>query len=138
LPELPVEVFIDPEQIHQVVVNLLLNSLDALPRGGAIWVEGGSPGNGLLVDDGQVQVRVRDSGSGIAPRILKRLFEPFVSTKETGVGLGLSISKRLIEDHGGTIRGANVVEGGAEFVFTLPMTARELEPSHADALGRGR
>ena len=60
------------------------------------------------------------TGSGIGPRIRQRLFEPFVSSKETGLGLGLSICKRLIEDHGGVIRGDNHAEGGAEFAFTLP------------------
>jgi signal transduction histidine kinase len=65
-------------------------------------------------------VCVRDNGSGISPRIRQRLFEPFVSSKETGLGLGLSICKRLIEDHGGTIRGDNLPQGGAEFAFKLP------------------
>jgi signal transduction histidine kinase len=136
--------FVDPEQIHQVIVNLLLNSLDALPRGGTIWVEvaagqaAATNGRPLGEPGRELEVHVRDSGPGIAPRIRERLFEPFVSTKETGVGLGLSISKRLIEDHEGTIRGTNSPEGGAVFVFTLPIGPREPEVSHADASGRGR
>jgi signal transduction histidine kinase len=133
LPSTPVGLFIDPEQIHQVVVNLLLNALDALPRGGTVTLSlaehagslpEGSSGRGV---DGfartakrWVEVRVHDSGPGILPRIRDRLFEPFVSSKETGVGLGLSISKRLIEAHGGTIRGEDVPGGGAVFVFTVP------------------
>jgi len=132
-PTDPVLVKIDQGQIHQVLVNLLLNALDALPHGGAIdvevrWNEGketanGSvepTGNGWVAEDHQVEVRIRDSGSGISPRIRQRLFEPFVSSKETGLGLGLSICKRLIEDHGGAIRGDNLPQGGAEFAFTLP------------------
>jgi len=71
-------------------------------------------------EPGGVQVCVQDSGPGITPRIRERLFEPFVSSKETGLGLGLSICKRLIEAHGGTIRGENVRGGGAQFAFTLP------------------
>jgi signal transduction histidine kinase len=63
---------------------------------------------------------VRDTGSGIPQRIQDRLFEPFVSSKETGLGLGLSICKRLVEAHGGTIRGENAADGGAVFAFTLP------------------
>jgi signal transduction histidine kinase len=109
----PVDLDIDAEQIHQVLVNLLLNALDALPRGGKVSVV-------LARGPGRVEVRVQDSGPGIAPRIRERLFEPFVSSKETGLGLGLSICKRLIEAHGGTICGENVRGGGALFAFTLP------------------
>jgi signal transduction histidine kinase len=132
LPEEPIVLFIDAEQIHQVIVNLLLNALDALPRGGTIRL--GAQANPFS----EVEVRVRDNGPGIAARIRERLFEPFVSTKESGVGLGLSISKRLIEEHGGTIRGRNEPEGGALFIFTLPFAPQELEPSHAELAGRGR
>jgi signal transduction histidine kinase len=127
LPATPVFMHIDPEQIHQVLLNLLLNALDAMPRGGTVTV-----GIERLVSNGatsyrpgaappwEVEVRVRDSGPGIAPRILERLFQPFVSSKETGLGLGLSICKRLIEAHGGAIRGENGHDGGAVFIFTLP------------------
>jgi signal transduction histidine kinase len=114
---------IDPEQVQQVVVNLLLNALDALPRGGNVRVEVESA-------DDVVAVRVRDSGAGIAPRIRPRLFEPFVSSKENGLGLGLSICKRLVEAHGGNISGSNHEQGGAVFTFTLP-----LEKVHAYAAG---
>jgi signal transduction histidine kinase len=133
VPNGPLMVKIDPEQIHQVLVNLLLNALDALPQGGTIEVEirqgaGANRANGTPESNGEgssavrpsVEVRVRDNGSGIAPSIRQRLFEPFVSSKETGLGLGLSICKRLIEDHGGVIRGDNRPEGGAEFTFTVP------------------
>lgn len=128
-PSGPVELQLDPEQIHQVLVNLLLNALDALPQGGRVT---------LAVqrhDDGerpQVTVTVRDTGTGVPPHIRARLFEPFVSSKETGVGLGLSLCKRIIEGHGGTIRSSSPREGGAQFVFTLP-----LETVHAVAADRG-
>lgn len=112
LPPSPIYLMIDPEQIHQVVLNLLLNALDALPRGGTAHLE-------VLVGK-EIEVRISDSGPGIAPRIRDRLFEPFVSSKETGMGLGLSICKRLIEAHGGAIRGENGPAGGAVFAFTLP------------------
>jgi two-component system sensor histidine kinase HydH len=132
-PPGPLVVRIDPEQIHQVLVNLLLNAVDALPQGGAIEVEvrlderketgngsGESFGDSWAGKNHGVEVCVRDNGSGISGRIRQRLFEPFVSSKETGLGLGLSICKRLIEDHGGAIRGDNLPQGGAEFAFTLP------------------
>jgi signal transduction histidine kinase len=117
LPPGPVEVLIDPEQIHQVLVNLLLNALDALPHGGTIRLEVRGP----TAEDRAVAVRVRDTGPGIPARVQGRLFEPFVSGKETGLGLGLSICRRLLEAHGGTITGANAPEGGAVFTFALPV-----------------
>jgi two-component system sensor histidine kinase HydH len=125
LPSEPISVMIDPEQIHQVMVNLLLNALDALPRGGTVHVtvsdaHAGANGTRLRSAERALEICIRDTGGGIAPRIRERLFEPFVSSKETGVGLGLSICKRLIEAHGGAIRGDNQPEGGALFAFTLP------------------
>jgi two-component system sensor histidine kinase HydH len=142
LPPAPVFLEIDPEQIQQVLLNLLLNALDAMPSGGEVRLSvapagPASNGNGQITD-GQVVVRVSDNGPGIAPHIHERLFEPFVSSKETGLGLGLSICKRLIEAHGGTIHGENNAGGGAVFTFTLPMERglRTTGPSHADALGR--
>jgi signal transduction histidine kinase len=119
LPEQPVSLMLDPEQVHQVLVNLLLNALDALPRGGTIHVQVAEK-HDPATRKRTVQVQVRDSGPGIAPRIRERLFQPFVSSKETGLGLGLSICKQLIEAHGGTIHGDNDPEGGAVFRFTLP------------------
>jgi two-component system sensor histidine kinase HydH len=104
----------------------LLNSLDALPRGGHIRVS-------VERREETVEVRVSDNGPGIAPHIRERLFEPFVTSKENGVGLGLSICRRLVEAHGGTIRGDNAPGGGAAIVLTLPFE----EKAHALAAGRG-
>jgi two-component system sensor histidine kinase HydH len=127
----PITRIIDPGHIHQVLLNLLLNSLDALPHGGQIRItvrptrSAECQGNRSALPVSRsalevVEVRVQDSGPGIAAHIHDRLFEPFVSSKETGLGLGLSICKRLIEAHGGTIHGENSLEGGAVFSFTLP------------------
>jgi signal transduction histidine kinase len=117
LPPGLVELCIDPGQVQQVLLNLLLNALDALPRGGTVRLEVRPPTAAAPF----AEVRVADSGPGIAPRIRARLFEPFVSSKETGLGLGLSICRRLVEAHGGTIRGDNAPGGGgAVFTFTLP------------------
>jgi two-component system, NtrC family, sensor histidine kinase HydH len=115
LPPGPVELLIDAEQIHQVLVNLMLNALDAMSHGGELRLEVRG-----LEDPPRVQVRLHDTGPGIAAPILARLFEPFISGKETGLGLGLSICRRLLEAHGGSIRGENAPEGGAVFTFTLP------------------
>jgi signal transduction histidine kinase len=116
LPATPVMVDIDAEQIHQVLLNLLLNALDALPLGGQIDIE-------VLparIPHPFVTVRVQDNGPGIPAPIRDRLFEPFVSGKETGLGLGLSICQRLVEAHGGTITAQNPPGGGAVFTFTIP------------------
>jgi signal transduction histidine kinase len=116
LPPGPLELDIDAEQVHQVVVNLLLNALDALPKGGVVQVTVRGP----TVQTPAATVEVRDDGPGLDPRIRPRLFEPFASTKETGLGLGLSICRRLVEAHGGAIRGGDADGGGATFSFTLP------------------
>ena len=112
-PAEPVMMFADPLQIRQVAMNLVLNALDAIARGGKLEVA-------AAATPGGVQLTVADTGKGIAPGILPRLFEPFATDKETGLGLGLVVSKRIVEDHGGTIRGANRPSGGAEFVVQLP------------------
>jgi signal transduction histidine kinase len=107
----------DHGQIRTILVNLLLNALDAMPRGGRLDVElEPLPGH-------KARIAVSDSGSGIAPEILGKLFTPFASSKPTGTGLGLSISKRIIEEHGGQITAANRTECGACFTITLPTIA---------------
>lgn len=108
-----VSVYADPEQLRQVLVNLMLNGLDAQPHGGTLRMTS-------QVVDGDVEIRVLDDGAGISDEMLPRLFQPFASNKETGVGLGLVISRRIVEDHGGTIMGENRDGGGAVFTIRLP------------------
>jgi signal transduction histidine kinase len=114
-PDSPVVVEADLEQIQQVLVNLVLNALDAMPAGGRLDVEL------CPSSEGHVQLRVRDTGPGIPPQLLPRLFEPFVSSKETGLGLGLVVSRRIAEAHGGSLRAGNRPEGGAYFELRLPV-----------------
>jgi signal transduction histidine kinase len=114
-PPLPaVRVSADGDQVQQVLVNLLLNALDAMPKGGTLTVL-------LLPVRNVVEVHVQDTGPGIATDILPRLFEPFASGKEAGMGLGLVVSRRIAEGHGGSLNGSNRPEGGASFVFRLPI-----------------
>lgn len=114
-----IRVSADPEQLHQLFLNLSLNALDAMPSGGTLK---------FCIDqcDGVVTVETTDTGSGIDPRVLEKLFTPFVTTKKHGVGLGLGICRRIAEDQGGSLTGGNTVDGGARFVLSLPSLTNKL------------
>ncbi len=112
-PDRAVAADVDRSQLCNVLVNLLINALDAMPRGGCLEVS-------LGADRAGVRLAVADSGPGIPAEMMSRLFTPFASGKPTGTGLGLSISRRVVEEHGGEIRAANRREGGACFTVTLP------------------
>jgi signal transduction histidine kinase len=114
VPAEPVRAFVDRRQLGNVVVNLLMNSLDAVPREGSIWVHVD------VANAGHAHVLVRDSGPGLSEEVADRLFVPFVSSKPTGTGLGLSVCQRVIREHGGTIAGRSASDGGAEFEIDLP------------------
>ncbi len=116
-PAAPAPVDGDQDQLQQLVLNLVLNALDALPHGGAVDVELRPP------RDGWVELLVRDTGPGVAPHILPKVFETFVSSKETGIGLGLPVSRRIAEDHGGSLTAYNLPAGGACFALRLPVPA---------------
>ena len=116
-PDKPVVIEADAEQMQQLLVNLMLNALDVMPRGGVLDVELRAAAEGF------VELRVADTGPGIAPELLPRLFEPFVSSKETGLGLGLVISRRIAENHGGSLQAGSSPTGGACFVLRLPAPA---------------
>ncbi len=116
-------VLVDPIQIEQVIINLIRNSIEAMARAGAaertITVSA-ALGAG---DPGFVEIGVRDSGPGFPPEIADRLFTPFATTKDTGMGLGLSISRSIIEAHGGRIWAVSGPQAGAEIRLTLPIYA---------------
>lgn len=109
-------VLADSIQIQQVLLNLLLNAVDAIPQQGKISV------TTQLKDQG-VEIIVSDSGKGIEETVLKQIFEPFFTTKSKGTGLGLAISRRLIEQHGGSLEAGNNPDGGAFFTIRLPVRA---------------
>jgi signal transduction histidine kinase len=119
-PEGPLRLEADAGQVRQVLLNLLLNALDAAPAGGTVRVRADREPAGPGEAGGWVVVEVADSGPGLPAGRGAAIFEPFFSTKETGLGLGLSISKRIVEAHGGRITAANRPEGGAAFTVRLP------------------
>jgi two-component system sensor histidine kinase HydH len=122
-PDEPLLLQADVGQFRQVVLNLLLNALDAVPQGGMIWLE-------LRKEEGNwMALTVADSGCGLPAGKETQIFEPFVSTKETGLGLGLSICKRIVEAHEGAIEAANRPEGGAVFTVRLPCVVSVPAPS---------
>ena len=103
----------DPLLIGQAVLNLVLNAAEAMEEGGAITIRFDAPADGSQA--GQFQLTVRDTGPGIPPEILDRIFNPFFTTKESGTGLGLAIVHRIVEAHDGSITVSNAPEGGARF-----------------------
>ena len=115
----------DGTRISQVVNNLLENAITHSPEGGSVVVSAGASG------DGMVRVAVSDTGRGIPPEDLSRVFDRFFRSDASrsratgGVGLGLTIAKQLVEVHGGTIHVENVVPFGARFVFVLPIASPE-------------
>jgi len=107
------EIMGDPGKIQQVFVNLLINAIQAMSDGGKLTVA-------TRLSDGFVQIVVSDTGCGIKPENMDRLFEPLFTTKAKGIGLGLAVSRMLIENHGGHITARNNAEKGATFVVDLP------------------
>ncbi len=103
----------DPVQLRQVFVNLVTNAVEAVSPQGSVFVQGAREAGG-------VTVLVDDSGSGVDPQIARRLFEPLITTKERGTGLGLALVKKLVERHGGTVAYERAPAGGARFAVRLP------------------
>jgi signal transduction histidine kinase len=118
----------DPGQIRQVLLNLLLNAVDAGPDGGRVIVqtnlEPSANADRRWADPDSaapwITIAVADTGCGLPSEMADRIFEPFVSTKDGGTGLGLAICKRIVEDHGGQITAGDRAEGGAVFTVRLP------------------
>jgi signal transduction histidine kinase len=117
LPEQPVIVSADAGQLNTVLVNLFLNALDATGTDGKLEVY-------LSAEEKEaIRLRVCDSGPGIRPEIQDKLFQPFATSKPHGTGLGLFLSGRILNEHGGAISAMNRPEGGACFTITLPVHA---------------
>ena len=113
------EVWADPDQLKELLVNLMVNACEAMVGGGTITIQ---EEEGLERPWGHVTIiRVSDSGPGIPQAIQDKVFQPFFSTKEEGTGLGLSIAYRIIQDHGGGLDLVSRENAGATFIITLPL-----------------
>jgi two-component system sensor kinase FixL len=114
LPPVPA----DRIQVQQVLLNLMRNAIEAMARPGAadrrLTVRASPPANGM------VEVAVSDSGPGCPPEALATMFDAFFTTKDSGLGMGLSISKTIVEAHGGRLWATTNPQGGLTFRFTLP------------------
>ncbi len=106
----------DASQVQQVLLALMVNACDAMPRGGRLLVESSQAG-------GQVEVHIRDNGAGIPPDALPHIFDPFFTTKEDQhrTGLGLAVARSIVEQHGGAIGVESAPGVGTEFVVQLPL-----------------
>ena len=100
---------VDARLFSQATLNLVLNAVDAVGRDGTVSITLAN------VSDGRLSLAIEDTGPGIAPEILDRIFNPFFTTKDDGTGLGLSIVHRIVEAHNGSITASNRTDGGAKF-----------------------
>ena len=103
----------DPDQIKQVLINLVKNAMEAMPQGGMITIRTRGEGRGIFVE-------VKDTGPGITPEHLNEIFNPFFTTKEKGTGLGLAVSLKILNDHNGELLVSSQVGEGSVFTVRLP------------------
>jgi two-component system NtrC family sensor kinase len=125
----------DPGQIEQVILALMMNAIDAMPNGGNLTVTSRKAANA-----GSVQIEVRDDGVGMPRDVLAKMFEPFFTTKEhgRGLGLGLAISRNIVDRHGGHIEVASERGHGTTFTITLPLQSKVVSTANpVGTVGRG-
>jgi len=119
-PDLP-SIEADPQQLEQVLINLYLNAIDAMPEGGTLTVAAAL--NGTDADE-KIVITVADTGRGMDPQQAQKIFQPFyTANKKTGLGLGLPICERIVKNHAGCIEVESEPGKGATFKITLPLTA---------------
>lgn len=120
-PNLP-KIRVDKNQMHQVFLNLFLNSIQAMPGGGELKIDV-APLNSVAGESQKqnfIKTVISDTGRGIPPHLIHKIFDPFFTTKPKGIGLGLSIAYQIINKHGGTIKVRSQWEKGTSFVIHLP------------------
>ncbi|HEY6837731.1 MAG TPA: ATP-binding protein [Geobacteraceae bacterium] len=117
-PPEELRLFADPEKVEQVLLNLMKNAIEASTTGGTVRV--------IVAPDGAtVSVKVIDEGQGIKPELVDKIFDVFYTTKKNGTGMGLSISKSIVEAHGGTLTACNNADRGAMFTAIFPLNGKD-------------
>jgi signal transduction histidine kinase len=109
---------LDPVQMSQLLVNLVRNSIQAMPNGGELEV------STIRLSPLKHRLLVRDTGCGIKPELMENIFTPFFTTKPHGTGLGLAICRHIVNEHGGEITVQSEVGNGTRFIIDLPITPR--------------
>jgi signal transduction histidine kinase len=117
------ETMADPMQLQQIFLNIVLNAVDAMPKGGRLGVR-----TSFEAGPGLIHIEISDTGNGISKEHADKIFHPFFTTKPKGTGLGLAISKQLIEQHGGSIAAAANPSGGTVFRIELPLISPMAAP----------
>jgi two-component system sensor histidine kinase HydH len=119
-PHFPAEmhpIFVDPDRLNQVLLNLYLNAIESMDEGGKldVWISNSEYQN-------SIEIRIADNGSGISPGDLAHIFDPYFTTKAAGTGLGLAIVHNIVEAHGGKVKVDSKLGEGAIFTIHLPLT----------------
>jgi PAS domain S-box-containing protein len=122
VPDQAVMIFGDVAKLQQLLLNLCLNALDAMPHQGTLDLT-------VRCDGDEVELTLCDTGAGISEDVLDKLFTPFVTTKVSGVGLGLGICRHIAQSHQGRLTGTNRASGGAQFSLMLPLAGNRLPAS---------
>jgi PAS domain S-box-containing protein len=112
------QIFVDPDKILRVFINLIKNAIDVMPTEGKIVIDSKEA-------DGNLEIRFADNGAGIPNEIMPKLFTPLFTTKAQGMGFGLAICKRIIEEHGGKITVETAIGKGSVFKVTLPIERKQ-------------
>lgn len=125
-PDLP-SIPLDEEQMEQVMVNLILNAIEAMNKGGELKIKVNMDRNGIFNSDGKIKIIVSDNGCGIDGHQVQKLFNPFFTTKTKGTGLGLTIVKKIIDNHQGNIDFQSRKGRGTEVTISLPLEIKKYE-----------
>jgi signal transduction histidine kinase len=104
----------DPEMVNQMLLNLVINSIQAMPNGGEVVLS-------AAIQQENLRIGVRDQGCGIPPEIKDKIFDPFFTTKDGGTGLGLAVAHQIVEQHGGILKAEANPDGGMTFSALLPV-----------------